>query len=133
MNEASPIRILLAKVGLDTHDRGVLALVSAFRDAGFEVIYTGRYATPEGAAKSAVEEDVDVIALSDHTGSMPIIAASVLDAMKALGVEDVPLVAGGLILAADRPALEALGVTGNFGPGTPLETIIEHVRNIARE
>jgi len=132
MSEQPAIRILLAKIGLDTHDRGVLALISAFRDAGFEVIYTGRYATPDGVAKTAIQEDVDVIALSDHTGSMPIVAESVLQALREQDAEYISVISGGLILASDRPTLEAMGVTGNFGPGTPMETIIEHVRQIAR-
>lgn len=132
MSEQPAIRILLAKIGLDTHDRGVLALISAFRDAGFEVIYTGRYATPDGIAKTAIQEDVNVIALSDHTGSMPIVAESVLQALREQDAEHIPVISGGLILASDRPALEAMGVTGNFGPGTPMEAIIEHVRQVAR-
>ncbi len=132
MNDEPRIRILLAKVGLDTHDRGVLGLISAFRDAGFDVIYSGRYATPEGVAKTAVQEDVNVLALSDHTGSMPIVAESVLKALRENGGEEIPVISGGLILSSDRPVLEGMGVTGNFGPGTPLNAIIEHVKRVAR-
>ncbi len=132
MNRAKKIRILLAKVGCDIHERGPLTLMWAFRNAGMEVIYTGRYATPESVAKSAVDEDVDLIALSDHTGSMPIIAESVLNALKKTGAERIPVMAGGLILPEDVPVLEKMGVKGNYGPGTPVEVIIEEIRQIAR-
>ena len=131
MKDEPKIRILLAKLGCDIHERGPLTLISAFRNAGFEVIYTGRYATPEGVAKTAVDEDVDVVALSDHTGSMPIIAESVIKALKEQDAEHIPVICGGLILPDDRPVLEKMGVTGNYGPGTPLDIIIDHVRRIA--
>jgi len=131
MNDEPKIRILLAKLGCDIHERGPLTLISAFRDAGFEVIYTGRYATPDGVAKTAVDEDVDVVALSDHTGSMPIIAESVVKALKEQDAGDIPVISGGLILPDDRPVLEKMGVTGNYGPGTPLSEIVDHVKKVA--
>ena len=102
MKDERKKRVLVAKVGCDIHERGALTLVTSLRDAGVEVIYTGRYQTPAGVANAAVSEDVDVIALSDHTGSLPIIAK----------------------------ALEGMGVTGNLGPGTPIEDIIEHINNL---
>jgi len=131
MKTGKKIRILLAKVGCDIHERGPLTLMTAFRDAGMEVIYTGRYQSPEGVAKAAVAEDVDIIALSDHTGSMPIIAESVLDSLKKLGAGDIHVMAGGLILPQDVEKLVKMGVSGNFGPGTPLEVIIEHTKALA--
>jgi len=124
------IRVVLAKVGCDIHERGALTLMHAFRDAGMEVIYTGRYATAEGVAKTAVQEGADLVALSDSTGSMRIIAADVLAALKKHGAVDVRVIAGGLIPKNDLPVLEKMGVTGNFGPGTPLDVIIDHVRRV---
>ena len=103
----------------------------AFRDAGMEVIYTGRYQSPEAVAKIAVDEAVDVLALTDHTGSMRYIAEAVTKELKKYGADDIHLVAGGLIPKKDIPILEKMGVTGNFGPGTPLETIINHIVTVA--
>ena len=124
------LRLLLAKVGCDIHERGVLTLMAAFRDAGMEVIYTGRYATPEDVAKMAVEESVDIIALSDHTGSMLLIAKDVMQALKKYSVDDIKVIAGGLIPQNHIPALEEMGVTGNFISGTPINNIINHVFEI---
>jgi methylmalonyl-CoA mutase, C-terminal domain len=132
MPEARKIRVLIAKVGCDIHERGALTLSRALRDAGMEVIYTGRYQTPEGVANAAVSEDVDVIALSDHTGSLPIIAGQVIDALEAQGAVQVPITAGGLLTLEDVKALEAMGVSGNYGPGTPIETIIEHINALVK-
>ena len=122
------IRIVIGKVGCDIHERGALILARAFRDAGMEVIYLGRYQTAEAVAKAAVDEDVDVIALSDHTGSMRYIADEMMKALKKYGGTDIPVVAGGLIAKKDLPYLEKLGITGNYGPGTPLEVVIDHIR-----
>ena len=126
-----PIRVVIAKVGCDIHERGAFTLMLAFRDAGMEVIYTGRYQSPEAVAKIAVDEAVDVLALTDHTGSMRYIADAVTKELKKYGASDICLVAGGLIPKKDIPILEKMGVTGNFGPGTPLETIINHVVTVA--
>ncbi len=131
MTTGKKVRVLIAKVGCDIHERGALTLLTSLRDEGMEVIYTGRYQTPRGVAKAAISEDVDVIALSDHTGSLPIIAASVLAALKDLGVTDMKMIAGGLLTPEDIKDLEKMGVTGNYGPGTPLEIIVEHIRNVA--
>jgi methylmalonyl-CoA mutase, C-terminal domain len=130
MQDARVNRVLLAKVGCDIHERGALTLLSALRDAGMEVIYTGRYQTARGVAIAAVSEDVDVIALSDHTGSLPIIAESVLDELCKLDISDIPIVAGGLLAPDDVKALEDMGVTGNYGPGTPIEVIIDHINRM---
>ncbi len=132
MNEERKIRVLIAKVGCDIHERGALTLLHMFRDAGMEVIYTGRYQSPEGVANAAVAEDVDVIALSDHTGSMPIIAAAVLEALKRLDAIDIHILAGGLVSPEDAEVLEGMGVSGNYGPGTPLDLIVDHVRRLVK-
>ena len=130
MDKSRKIRVLVAKVGCDIHERGALTLLHVLKDAGMEAIYTGRYQSPEGVARAAAAEAVDVIALSDHTGSMPIIAASVLDALKELDATDIRIIAGGLILPQDVPELEMMGVSGNYGPGTPLDTIVNHVKGL---
>ncbi len=133
MGNNRKIRILIAKAGCDIHERGPYTLMTAFRDAGMEVIYTGRYQSSEAIAKTAVVEDVDIIALSDHTGSMPIIAEDVIEAMEKLGAVDICVMAGGLITPQDVKDLEAMGVSGNFGPGTPLDIIIQHTEGLARK
>jgi methylmalonyl-CoA mutase C-terminal domain/subunit len=130
MADDKKIRVLIAKVGCDIHERGALTLLTTLRDEGMEVIYTGRYQTPQGVARAAVSEDVDVIALSDHTGSLPIIAQSVRSELDKLGITDMKIIAGGLLTPADAQELEKMGVTGNYGPGTPMETIIHHIRTI---
>ncbi|MEN6467258.1 MAG: cobalamin-dependent protein [Syntrophaceae bacterium] len=130
MKDEKKIRVLIAKVGCDIHERGVYTLLTSMRDAGMEVIYTGRYQTPKGVANAAVSEDVDVIALSDHTGSLHIIAEDVLAELKRLKVDDIHVVAGGLLLPDHVAELEKMGVTGNYGPGTPIETIIDHVKSL---
>jgi methylmalonyl-CoA mutase C-terminal domain/subunit len=130
MTETRKIRILIAKIGCDIHERGALTLLYTFRDAGMEAIYTGRYQTPESVVSAAIAEDVDVIALSDHTGSMPIIAASVLEEMKGRQVSDIHVMSGGLISTEDATVLSEMGVAGNYAPGTPLEVIVEHVRQL---
>ena len=132
MSKEEKLRILIAKVGCDIHERGALTLLTTLRDEGMEAIYTGRYQTPKGVANAAVSEDVDVIALSDHTGSLPIIAESVIAELKKFGVTDMPIIAGGLLTPHDIRELEKMGVTGNYGPGTPMETILEHIRSVAR-
>jgi len=125
-------RVLIAKVGCDIHERGALTLLRALRDAGMEAIYTDRYQTPRAVANAAVAEDVDVIALSDHTGSLPIIASQLISELQVLEVSDIPIVAGGLLTPDDVKALEDMGVTGNCGPGTPIESIIDHINNLSR-
>jgi methylmalonyl-CoA mutase, C-terminal domain len=130
MNNEKKIRVLIAKVGCDIHERGALTLLTSLRDEGMEVIYTGRYQTPAGVARAAASEDVDIIALSDHTGSLPIIAESVLVELKKLGADDIKLIAGGLLTPYDVKDLEKMGVTGNYGPGTPLGVIVKYIRGI---
>ena len=133
MNEDRKIRILIAKIGCDIHERGALTLLYTFRDAGMEAIYTGRYQTPEAVVTAAVDENVDVVALSDHTGSMPIIAADVLEELKKRDVTDIHIMTGGLISPKDDKVLTEMGVSGNYGPGTPLDLIVEHVKKLVKE
>ena len=121
------IRVVIGKVGCDIHERGALVLARAFRDAGMEVIYLGRFQTADSVAKTAVDEDASVIALSDHTGSMRYIAKDIVDALKEYEGTEIPVVAGGLIPRRDLPYLEKLGVTGNFGPGTGLPIVVDHI------
>ena len=121
------IRVVIGKIGCDIHERGATLLALALRDAGMEVIYAGRYQTPEAVARAAIEEGADVIALSDHTGSMRYIAAGIIEALKKYQRNDIRVIAGGLIPKKDLAVLEKMGVTGNFGPGTPFDVIIEHV------
>ncbi len=127
------IRILVAKPALDGHDRGVLVLAKAFRDAGMEVLYAGLLPTPESVARIAVDEDVDVVALSLHNSAHLSAFPAVKKWLKKLGADDIQIVGGGIIPPADRKKLEKLGITGNFGPGTPLDQVIEHVRKVAKK
>jgi methylmalonyl-CoA mutase C-terminal domain/subunit len=127
------IRILVAKPALDGHDRGVLVLAKAFRDAGMEVLYAGLLPTPETVARIAVDEDVDVVALSLHNSAHLSAFPEVKRWLKKLGASDIQVVGGGIIPPSDRKKLEKLGITGNFGPGTPLEQVIEHVRKVAKK
>ena len=132
MSHGRRIRVLVAKVGCDIHERGALTLLTSLRDEGMEVIYTGRYQTAKGVAKAAISEDVDVIALSDHTGSLPIIAEAVRAALRSFGVTDMKVIAGGLLTPEQIKALEELGVTGNYGPGTPMEVIVDHIQKVTQ-
>ena len=127
------IRILVAKPGLDGHDRGALILCRAFRDAGMEVIYTGFLATPEQVAQMAIDEDVDVVAMSLLNGAHMTAFPKVAKLVRDKGGDDILLVGGGIIPDDDKPRLEKFGITGNYGPGTPLKTIIEHIEKIVRE
>jgi len=122
-----PIRILVAKLGLDGHDRGALVLARAFRDAGMEVIYSGLFCTPEQAVKMAIDEDVDVIAMSLLNGAHLTLFPKVARLLKEKDRDDILVVGGGVIPEQDKPLLENAGVLGNFGPGTPLNDIIRFI------
>lgn len=128
-----PIKILLAKPGIDGHDRGIIVLAKAFRDAGMEVIYAGLLPTPEEVVDTAVNEDVDVVALSLLNGAHMTVFKKVADLMKSRGVNDIAIVGGGTIPDSDKPKLEKIGITGNYGPGTGLNTIIDHITERATE
>jgi len=122
-------RILLAKPGLDGHDRGAKVLAAAFRDAGFEVIYTGLRQTPEMIVEAALQEDADVIALSILSGAHMTQFPRVLELMRARGLDDVLLTGGGIIPEEDIEKLEEMGVGKLFGPGTPTTEPIEYIRS----
>jgi methylmalonyl-CoA mutase C-terminal domain/subunit len=124
---AGKIRILVAKPGLDGHDRGAKVVARALRDAGFEVVYTGLHQTPEMIANAAVQEDVDGVGLSIMSGAHNTLFPAVIEAMKAKGAGDVPVFGGGIIPEEDVARLRAAGVKGVFTPGTTLEAIIQWV------
>ena len=126
------IRILVAKPGLDGHDRGALVLSRAFRDAGMEVIYSGLLPTPEQVAQMAVDEDVDIVALSLLNGAHMTAFPKVVQFLKKKGSADIVVVGGGIIPDADKPKLERLGIIGNFGPGTSLKTIVDFIKEQVR-
>lgn len=122
-------RILVAKPGLDGHDRGAKVVARALRDAGFEVIYTGLHQTPEMIAAAAVQEDVDAVGLSIMSGAHNTLFPAVISALKARGADDVVVFGGGIIPDADFVRLQQAGVQGLFTPGTPLREIIAWVRD----
>src|SRR5487761_28380 len=128
MTETRPIRVLVAKPGLDGHDRGAKVIARALRDAGMEVIYTGIRQTPQMIVEAAIQEDVDAILMSILSAAHMAIFPKVMDLLRENGVDDVLVMAGGILPDEDIPAIEAMGVKGNFGPGTPLSTISEYVR-----
>ena len=127
-----PIRVLAAKVGLDGHDRGIKVIARALRDAGMEVIYSGLFRTPEEVAAMAVDEDVDVVAISILSGAHNTLVPDVLDQLRRLGAGDVPVVVGGTIPWEDAEHLRRQGVRQVFGPGTDLSTIVDSIRELAR-
>ena len=129
---ARKIRVLVAKAGLDGHDRGAKVVASAMRDAGFEVIYTGLHQTPEMIVQAAVQEDVDAVALSILSGAHMTLFPRVLELMRAAGIGDVLLTGGGIIPKEDMAALKQSGVGELFGPGTPTTAIIAYIRSRAR-
>jgi methylmalonyl-CoA mutase C-terminal domain/subunit len=122
------LRILVAKPGLDGHDRGAKVVARALRDAGFEVVYTGLHQTPEMIASAAVQEDVDAVGLSIMSGAHNTLFPAVIEALKGKGVDDVVVFGGGIIPEEDVEKLRASGVKGIFTPGTSLETIIDWVK-----
>src|SRR5437667_12152622 len=130
---ARKIRILVAKPGLDGHDRGVLVLARAFRDAGMEVIYSGLLPTPEQVARMAVDEDVDVVALSFLNGAHMTACPRVKKLLGKMGGGEILVVGGGIIAEDDTPKPLKLGITGLYGPGTSLEEIIAHVKDRVRK
>jgi len=121
------IRILMAKPGLDGHDRGIKVLAAAYRDAGMEVIYLGLRQTPEKIVSSALQEDVDVIALSSLNNAHMTIFPNVLNLMKEKGLDDVLLVGGGIIPENDVSSLEEMGMGKLFGPGTPVQDTVDYI------
>lgn len=128
---ATGIRILLAKIGLDGHDRGVKLLARSFRDAGFDVIYTGLWQTPLATVYAAMQEDADIIGVSLHSAAHMTIMPEVLRWRRELGVEYLPVILGGIIPEADRAPLLEMGVAAVFNPGSPLEQILQTVRDLS--
>ncbi|MBP7691025.1 MAG: cobalamin B12-binding domain-containing protein [Anaerolineales bacterium] len=126
------IRVLIAKPGLDGHDRGAKVIARALRDAGLDVIYTGLRQTPEMIAEAALQEDVDVIGLSILSGAHMALAPRLLELLRANGQADVPVLIGGIIPSEDVPALKALGIADAFGPGTHTEAVVAAVRQAAQ-
>ena len=126
--EDRKIRVLVAKPGLDGHDRGAKVMASAMRDAGFEVIYTGLHQTPEMIVNAAIQEDVDVVALSILSGAHMTLFPRVLELLQEEGADHVLLTGGGIIPEEAMEALEARGVGRLFGPGTPTGEPIEYIR-----
>ncbi|MEO8945660.1 MAG: cobalamin B12-binding domain-containing protein [Gemmatimonadaceae bacterium] len=123
-----PIRVLVAKPGLDGHDRGAKVVAAALRDAGMEVIYTGLHQTPEMIATAAVQEDVDVVGLSILSGAHMTLIPRVLDLLKDDGRDDILVTGGGIIPREDMDALEARGTGRLFGPGTPTSELVDYIR-----
>lgn len=123
------MRILIAKPGLDGHDRGAKVIARALRDAGMEVIYTGLRQTPEMIAAAALQEDVDAVGLSILSGAHNTLLPRVVALLRQNGLGDVPVFAGGIIPDEDIPGLKAAGIAAVFGPGTPLAEIVQFIRD----
>jgi methylmalonyl-CoA mutase C-terminal domain/subunit len=126
------IRVIVAKPGLDGHDRGAKVIARALRDAGMEVIYTGLRQTPEQVVTAALQEDADVIGLSILSGAHNHIAPKLMELIRARGLDDVLVVIGGIIPDADIPKLKELGVKGIFQPGTPIDEIVKFINSNVR-
>ena len=128
MARGERIRVLIAKPGLDGHDRGAKVVARALRDAGMEVIYTGIRQTPEMIVQAAAQEDVDVVGLSILSGAHRELVPQVVEGLREKEMGDVVVVVGGIVPEEDREALGALGVTGVFGPGTSTQAIVEFIQ-----
>ena len=122
------IRVLVAKPGLDGHDRGAKVIARALRDAGMEVVYTGIRQTPEMIAEAALQEDVDVVGMSILSGAHMALFPRVMELLRENEMDDVLVLAGGIIPDEDVPALNSMGVKGIFGPGTPTDEIVRFIR-----
>jgi methylmalonyl-CoA mutase C-terminal domain/subunit len=127
------IRVLVGKPGLDGHDRGAKVVAAALRDAGMEVIYTGLHQTPEKIVETALQEDVDVVALSILSGAHMTLFPRVLEIMRENGMDDVLLTGGGIIGKEDMAELQKMGTGRLFGPGTPTQAIVDYIREWAGE
>ncbi|MGD0027338.1 MAG: cobalamin B12-binding domain-containing protein [Candidatus Bathyarchaeia archaeon] len=133
MQEKGKIRVLIAKPGLDSHDRGAKVVARALRDAGMEVIYTGLRQTPEQIAETALQEDVDVVGLSILSGAHKALFPRIMTLLKQKGLTDVMVVAGGIIPQEDAAEMKKLGIKQIFGPGTTTDTIIQYVFDNVRK
>ena len=125
---ARPLRVIVAKAGLDGHDRGAKVIARALRDAGMEVIYTGLFQTPEQIVQTAIQEDADGIGLSILSGAHMTLVPRVVELLREQGIDDVVITVGGTIPAQDIPELKALGVAEVFTPGAPTGAIVEFTR-----
>jgi methylmalonyl-CoA mutase C-terminal domain/subunit len=128
MGEERKIRILIAKPGLDGHDRGAKVIARGFRDAGFEVIYTGLHQTPEQIVNTAIQEDVDAIGLSSLAGAHNVLFKEVIELLKEKGAQDIQVFAGGIIPKDDIKALKSIGIKEIFTPGTAIEDAVKWVK-----
>ena len=133
MADRRKLRVVIAKPGLDGHDRGAKVIARALRDAGFEVIYTGIRQTPEMIAEAALQEDVDAIGLSILSGAHMTLFPRILDELRKRGLDDMVVWAGGIIPEGDAPKLQALGIRAIFGPGSPTTETIEFLRRMEEE
>lgn len=129
MNREKKIRVLAAKPGLDGHDRGIKVLASSLMDAGMEVIYTGLRQTPQQIVESAIQEDVDVIAMSILSGAHDYLFPRVMELLREKGVEDILVLGGGIIPEEDISALKECGIAEIFGPGTRTDDIINYIKD----
>ncbi|TET16127.1 MAG: cobalamin B12-binding domain-containing protein [Dehalococcoidia bacterium] len=133
MADEQKIRVLVAKPGLDGHDRGAKVVARALRDSGMEVIYTGLRQTPEMIAQSALQEDVDIVGVSILSGAHLELFPLILEQLREKGLENTIVLAGGIIPEEDHPALQQMGVQGVFGPGTPTSEIADFIRKAIAE
>ncbi len=125
---AAPLRVVVAKPGLDGHDRGAKVVARALRDAGFEVIYTGLHQTPKQIVETALQEDADAIGVSVLSGAHLVLFEELMNELRARDATDIVVFGGGIIPAADIPALTEMGVAQVFGPGTPMQSIVDWVQ-----
>lgn len=132
MSSSKKIRVLVAKPGLDGHDRGAKVVARALRDAGMEVIYTGLRQTPEMVVRAALDENVDVIGLSILSGAHNALFPKIMELLKKEGADDILVVGGGIIPEDDIPELKKAGISEVFGPGTPLEEIVAYIQSHAK-
>lgn len=132
MSKERPIKVLVAKPGLDGHDRGAKVIARALRDAGMEVVYTGLRQTPEQIAQAALQEDADVVALSVLSGAHMHLFPRIVQLLREEGLDDVLVIGGGVIPQEDIPALQAAGVAAIFTPGASISGIVEYIENNSR-
>ncbi|GIW82944.1 MAG: methylmalonyl-CoA mutase [Gemmatales bacterium] len=131
-NMSKRLRIVLAKVGLDGHDRGIKVVARALRDAGMEVIYAGLWQTPESVVRTVADEDADWLGLSILSGAHMTLVPRIMTLLREAGLEDVGVIVGGIIPESDYPKLKELGVARVFGPGTPMDEIVRFLRQHPR-
>jgi methylmalonyl-CoA mutase C-terminal domain/subunit len=127
------VKVLVAKIGLDGHDRGAKVIARALRDAGFEVVYTGLRQTVDQVVAAAIQEDVDIIGVNQHEGSHVYIARKLLEKLREYGADDIPVVMGGSIPVVDLDVLKNIGVREVFLPGTPINEVVDKLLRIAEE